>query len=902
MNFKEGLIIFLSFILVFGCSGLQKSDKYPVVALPDEADLQSPVWKGIDLEPKPPVLAKTVEEERASFQMPPGYVIEPVLTEPQIKQPAAINFDANGRLLVLELRSYMLTADADRELEPINVISRWEDRNNDGIYETGGVFVDSLIFPRFVMPWGLNSVLTMESNQDDVYLYTDTDGDGKADKKEFFTSDFGRSGNVEHQQSFLYYGMDNWLYSTYNAFRIRWTPSGVIRENTGFNRAQWGVCQDNEGKIWFQGGASGLPSYFQFPIHYGNFKAEDELAEGFKVPWGAPMHLDDFQPGMQAVRQPDGSLNEVTGSAGNDIFRGHRLPAAMVGQYFYGEPVARIVRQINPVVTEGITQLHNQYQDFKREFIISTDPLFRPVDITTAPDGTLYITDMYHGIIQEGNWVQKGSYLRTKIDQFQMDKIVSLGRIWRVRYEGIERDTIRPKMGMETPAQLVTHLRHPNGWWRDMAQQELVHRRDSSVKGELEAMAKDQENKLARYHALWTLEGLNILELELVRELLSDKDPEIRKMALRVSETLYKAGEKSLTQNYLKMMSDPDYSVVMQAMMTANILKVDGWEKATKRAIAEYQQKGVQLVGEQVLKPEEKPGFFASSDFSEEEQKTIKRGATIYQELCSTCHGINGTGTPSGGGLMAPALANSLRVVDHPDYMVRVILRGLIGAIEGKTYTGAFMAPMHDEDNAWIASVVSYIRTNLGNDGTMVKEEEVAAIRAASEDDKPYTFESLSNLAVKQLTPNKEWNVTASNTGLARVGGTRSAYAALAYEGWTSGENQAKDMWFQIELPKTVNFSEIHFTSPPIRRGGSPDSPPPLQTYPTAYAIQVSQDGETWSSPVAQGSCDSRNTKIVFPPIPGRFIKITQTAEPAFEAPWKMESMKVFGSLAKESI
>ena len=151
--------------------------------------------------------------------------MEPVLTHPQIKQPAAINFDANGRLLVLELRSYMLTADADRELEPINVISRWEDVDNDGIYETGGVFVDSLIFPRFVLPWGLNGVLTMESNQDDVYLHTDTDDDGKADKKEFFTGDFGRSGNVEHQQSFLYYGMDNWLYSTYNAFRIRSTPS-----------------------------------------------------------------------------------------------------------------------------------------------------------------------------------------------------------------------------------------------------------------------------------------------------------------------------------------------------------------------------------------------------------------------------------------------------------------------------------------------------------------------------------------------------------------------------------------------------------------------------------------------------------------------------------------------------
>jgi hypothetical protein len=143
--------------------------------------------------------------------------MQPVLAEPQIQQPAEIVFDGNGRMYVLELRSYMLDADSKNELEPTSRISRWEDKNNDGIYETGTAFVDGLIFPRFVLPYGKNSVLTMESDQDNIYKYTDTNGDGKADKKEFFTNKYGRSGNVEHQQAFLFYGMDNWLYSTYNA-------------------------------------------------------------------------------------------------------------------------------------------------------------------------------------------------------------------------------------------------------------------------------------------------------------------------------------------------------------------------------------------------------------------------------------------------------------------------------------------------------------------------------------------------------------------------------------------------------------------------------------------------------------------------------------------------------------
>ena len=60
---------------------------------------------------------------------------------------------------------------------------------------------------------------------------------------------------------------------------------------------------------------------------------------------------------MNAVRMPDGSLARATGSAGNDVFRGDRLPKDMIGDYFYGEVVARIVRRLRPVKTEGLTQL-----------------------------------------------------------------------------------------------------------------------------------------------------------------------------------------------------------------------------------------------------------------------------------------------------------------------------------------------------------------------------------------------------------------------------------------------------------------------------------------------------------------------------------------------------------------
>ncbi len=80
----------------------------------------------------------------------------------------------------------------------------------------------------------------------------------------------------------------------------------------------------------------------------------------------------------------------------------------------------------------------------------------------------------------------------------------------------------------ETPAQLVAHLSHPNGWWRDTAQQLLVLKQDRSVVPALQTMVRTSKNQLARFHALWTLEGLGALTPALTREMLrgsASRDP-----------------------------------------------------------------------------------------------------------------------------------------------------------------------------------------------------------------------------------------------------------------------------------------------------------------------------------------------------------------------------------------
>ena len=231
--------------------------------------------------------------------LPPGFKIEPVLTDPDIQEPGQIAFDGNGRMFVVELRGYMQDADATGELDPVGRISVHEDKNNDGVYETHHVFVDHLIFPRFVMPFGANAILAKESNADEVWKYTDTNNDSVADKKDLFATGMGRLLNVEHQESGLFWALDNWMYSTINPSGCGGRRNGVLREPTGSNGGQWGATQDNYGKVWFQAGASGMPGYFQLPIVYGNFNYPEQFEPDLNITWGAPVLIADMQGGHE---------------------------------------------------------------------------------------------------------------------------------------------------------------------------------------------------------------------------------------------------------------------------------------------------------------------------------------------------------------------------------------------------------------------------------------------------------------------------------------------------------------------------------------------------------------------------------------------------------------------------
>jgi mono/diheme cytochrome c family protein/glucose/arabinose dehydrogenase len=853
-----------------------------------EAD--DPANANADLSPKPPVRPLSPVEQAKQFWLPAGYRLEPILSDPLIDSPGQVTFDGNGRMFVLELRGYEQSPDGVDTLVPTGRISAHEDRDGNGTFEHHTVFVDGLLFPRFAMPFGANAILTSQTNNDEVWKYVDTNNDGAADRRELVTTNFGRGGSLEVQPSNLFWAMDNWMYSTVNSFRIRWTPNGVLREPTGPSSSQWGATQDNQGKVWFQHGASGLPGYFQFPVHYGNFAHPDQFEPHLEIVWGAPILVGDVQAGMPGTRVPDGSVIYATAAAGNAIYRGHRLPRDLVGDYLHGETVSRSVRRLRPVTTEGLTQLQNVYP--RSEFIRSLDPLFRPVGISNAPDGTLYIADMYRGVIEGAPWAKEGTYLREKIKQYQLDKVLGHGRVWRLTYDGMTPDRTKPRMLQETPAKLVVHLSHANGWWRDTAQQLLVLAQDRSVVPALRRMVRASTDRVARFHALWTLEGLDSLDAALAREVLKDADAGMRIQALRATESLYKAGDTSFAADWRTIATmDHDPDVVIQGMLTMNHVKAAGTTEAITSARAARKARGVEFVAGKILNPPATAsGSGGRGALTADERRAVERGATAYAESCFACHGEDGRGAPlpGGGGLRAPALAGSPRVTGHRDYVIRTLLHGLSGPIDGRKYAEV-MAPMGTISDGRLADIASFIRNAFGNSAPIVTDADVARSRKGTAGRAMlWTVEELTRTLPRPLIPDATWRATASHNNAGAPG-------AFDFTQWSSGTPQQAGMWFQIELPRPVTLTEIQFDSQVT--GGGRSGSRTTATSPRGYRVEVSVDGKSWGEAIAEGQGGGRTTSIPFAPVSAKFVRITQTAESAAttDAPaWSMERLRFY--------
>ncbi len=476
----------------------------------------------------PPPAPLKPDEALKTFTIEQGYRIELVAAEPLVEAPIAMSWDDQARLYVVEMRGYMQDVAGKKDMEPLGRIKLLTDTDGDGDMDKASIFLDGLILPRAVMAVNGGALVAVPPQ---LLFCKDTNGDGVADVKEVVAEDFGsRTGQPEHMANSPVWAMDNnvWFAGWGTRLRLR---GGVWTRDSGLGRGQYGLCQDDTGRLYFNYNSDLLrcdllpaDAYARHPLLRGEAGINVKLMKDQSV-W--PAHpTPGVNRGYEAkTLRADGSLAAATGTCGALIYRGDALPACR-GNAFIPEPCGNLVKRAVLTEKDGIITATNATPG--REFLTSTDERFRPVVAANGPDGALYVVDMYRGIIQHAGFLTH--YLVANIEARKLAPPLDCGRIWRV----VPDKAARPAAA-KIPAAAKDRaalLGHANGWVRDTAQRLLVESGDAAAAQEVKAQLSSPS---ARLHALWTLEGLSALTPDIMQAAFKDSDARVRAAAVRMA-------------------------------------------------------------------------------------------------------------------------------------------------------------------------------------------------------------------------------------------------------------------------------------------------------------------------------------------------------------------------------
>lgn len=466
--------------------------------------------------------------------------IDLVLSEPIVRQPVFMNFDARGRLWIAQYLQYpepaglkMISKDQywravyDKVPPPPphhfpgkDKITIHEDSNGDGVFDSHKTFLDGLnIVTSFAHGrgglWVLNPPYLLfypDLNQDDI-----PDADPEVHLQGFGLEDTHSMVNS------LRWGPDGWLYaaqgSTVSAQVTRpgrqddpirsmgqliWryhpeTRKYEIYAEGGGNA--FGVEIDSGGRV-FSGHNGGNTRGFYYP--QGGY-----LQKGFSKhgPLSNPFAYGYF-PAMSHPNVERFTHNFL-------IYDGGALPEFYNGKLFGVEPLQ------GRVVLSEITPVGATFETKDLGHAMKTeDPYFRPVDIKQGPDGAIYVADWYDANVNhyrnhEGS-IRPGD-----------------GRIYRIRSKGA-KSYRSPDFRKYSSNELVNGLSHPNIWVRQTIQRILADRRDRSIAPTLRQLFERSEGQTA-LEALWALHGIGVWDESIAVQGIFHPNPDVRRWAVRLS-------------------------------------------------------------------------------------------------------------------------------------------------------------------------------------------------------------------------------------------------------------------------------------------------------------------------------------------------------------------------------
>jgi mono/diheme cytochrome c family protein/glucose/arabinose dehydrogenase len=766
--------------LIFGCSGERNNDsdenhfllssiisKSPAAEVP-EMDYEA--YAHLKVPPLPP------EKALEKFNLEEGFRIEVVAHEPMVVDPIAMDIDADGRLWVLDMPAYMPVHDqgvletSAQERVPASRVVILEDSNSDGKMDLHRVFYEGLVLPRAIKVL-TNGILVAEPPN--VWFIQDTSGDGKGDKKESVYSSYGdhTDPNIHSFPGGLMWGMDNWLHSSNDNVKSIREVGGQWKALPFQRLGQWGMTQDNWGRLYSSNNARPLQTHL-VPYGYNERHPDFDLDAGINLSIGGdtlwPAHPTGVNRGYRkGVLREDGTLIRATAASSTVIYRGDQFGREYAGNAFSPEPGANLIKRY--IIEDNPDQVDAKarYAYEGREFLTSTDERFRPVNIYNAPDGALYVVDMYRGILEHASHLT--DYLRDYAVEHDLHiPTGTFGRIYRIVREDREIDYNTPRFSQMQPEEWLKYLKHENGFLRDQAQQVIVQVSPPELIPDLEAFALDKE--LAAYirlHAIWSLEGFDRSVYGLDRltsialQALEDAHPRVRAAAVRILEPAI-AQDMGKVLEHLEKLSENETSAFVNLQLMASLgesqdnVALDIMAGILDEHVDSPYFREMALTG--VYKREQQMAIILKEGFGWKAGSDDARGSlltnlaeagtrddqtdlshltsahtALYEKgrqgykTCMACHGEEGEGLDGIG----PPLAGSPWVQAEPNIPVRIVLQGFAGgsADRGENSIAGVMpghSYMQDEN---IAAILTFIRQSWGNNAAPIEPEKVAQIR-----------------------------------------------------------------------------------------------------------------------------------------------------------------------------
>ena len=703
-----------------------------------------------------PVLSP--EESMDKMQIADGFKIQLVAAEPLVVAPVAMTFDNSGRMWVVEMIGYMPDTTGTGEDLPKGTIVILEDQDDDGEVDMRKVFLDSLVLPRAIS-FVDDGILVAEPPN----LWFVEIKDDKPGTKTLVDDEYAKGGNAEHQANGLIHGMDNWIYNSKSRKRYKKNGDQWLVEYT-HSRGQWGISKDNYGRLFYNHNSANLLGDF-YPPGVGATNKNQRNVAGFSEQIVKDKRVYPIRPttGVNRAYRPGFldpwlRLKTVTAACGPVIYRGALFGDEFERNAFVAEPSANLVKR-NIIEGDGYPFAGRQAYS-EKEFLASSDERFRPVSLYNGPDGALYIVDMYRGIIQHKAYLT--DYLKGEIRRRELSEPLHYGRIYKVVPENAPTTKVTVP---EDPEELVTLLRHENGWVRDKAQQALVEGRYEGMAAALRGLAQSPANPVVQVHALWTLEGLQLLGAGDVLPLLNHPSWPVRMNALAaLPSAMTRDNFRQFVPALEKMLDTDTLSVPMIAFNISAVKEFDknAAKKLLDKTLRKYPDN--EFVADAIISNVEdmEAGFLRKvqafnpdtslvinkklravlSDIEDARnkdnasllKKKFPEGFALYNSTCQTCHGADGNGIKT----LAPPLNRSEWVNGDKDRLAAIVLFGLTGpvTVNGKLYDASEIGgdmpgignneEISDEE---LAQLLSFIRASWSNEAGNVNAADVARVR-----------------------------------------------------------------------------------------------------------------------------------------------------------------------------